>query len=1478
MSIVPFAETQSLLEAPPLELAWAVGVIAQPLEALQLSMILDIDGTQVPFASENQNSEWYQLPPDSTFNKQEMYCIASAANSPNGQQCLQADLLALPQCFYASTTITSAVCLMAQPTSQATATACQSYCAVLPGAQNFTFSGTSCSCFRCGATTDLSATSTAVSGPVNCVIDNATSCNTGVAEVFLSQHQLQYVSNSMSISYGWYLSGTSQGSQTSGVTAETCGETCGNDPACVVAQWVPGVEKDGNNGAVSCTTYCQGSAWGTVFSYCMGAVNTATGVPISCDTTPGYLQGPQLTCYCSNTIVATGGQNMPCVANAGTSPLDPACCGAWGTSNGDVCPPGFPVCQNYQYDVNFGTCYDFVYVTGTCIPIYAYASEPVTTNTYNGVAVTATNFALLTAKPCTVQQGYVIANGGGNNGLTASSYPSQPSGAACAKQCASLWSCGAFQYNLDTGLCTTFNSGVPQQSSTSASSPLWAGTCGRNGAATLSSPTFCGETGSSCFCDGTVFYGRTNEAIQQAGLYGANVLLSNSFCGNRGCSGGLCTYSSLQSTLQACANWVGNNPYCGDYFDYGGGYCDCTPVGVVCTPVAFADYVSYQIFAPTAVQIPLPSSGPCPPLFVITDSSNCNQYGDLGPGLCCVGGDISTCQQNGGTWVGNQCFMGTFVWLQSTTVWTPVKCGSPGTLICAGGSAGNCAWQSLSVVPAWSKATNINVGGIASTTCGATWATLSGVDPCSFLGCYAEGSTISAFNVMVSAGVYKSYVSQGPTTCGVGSPETSGQCFCSSVQKSYDGFTVENGPLLFEKSTVSGGQTMTCAGPVYMGAASAADLLSLTQQPFISQTFANSQQFSCSITTFQFVYQLNLNQNGANLLSNSLNRCLYRFTSLLDAQAACNANSLCTQVTQDNGLTCNNALMLYELRSGSLAPVAGFNTWSKTATQQPYSSNSDIQCICLGRNSYDLDYSQLTQSGQWQACQQSCARTVGCQSFSWFGGQCKLQNQAVGSTGLISQQLPGAVSGSAVCIGVLLTPIYNSQGVKYNGAYFTAVESYVNYVPYSTFILQNNQNGLCLTWPGPPGAQYVAGLSQCNANTSMLWTARAVLTQLSGYQILSCPSSEPNELPCPVACPNWTYTPGLPCGEWEMNWADCILFVICNTLDAKYQSAVVLTDCVTVDGTVQLFSRSDGALGCELQPGALTTFQSDGATVGGMCSVDASNGEAFCGEPIPAARVAGGEPCQCLDKWTFSGCEGTQYGCPDPARGCDGRASWCRVVNPGCAQDQNQEGWAFCNNCPGLKRLHIKAGPFTSFVGKDARSVIDLRCTIQDGAQLWSPQSTRIHWQSTTLDETICLEPDYPLNNLTINCFDYDRPLPYFKLSQPLLPSNPCNKCCTQNCTDATINSCVDAILPWCTLHEWDDQCREIAITRCGLKCPSECLQAAVAHCCQPYVVNCGNSWVGQKVCGFDPACCTGSWDLQCVTEAKEQGLVCSAK
>jgi hypothetical protein len=63
--------------------------------------------------------------------------------------------------------------------------------------------------------------------------------------------------------------------------------------------------KPGNNGTATCTTFCEGAQWGEVGG-CVGAERSDTGQRLDCFTAPGFLGSAQLTCECERGFVKPG--------------------------------------------------------------------------------------------------------------------------------------------------------------------------------------------------------------------------------------------------------------------------------------------------------------------------------------------------------------------------------------------------------------------------------------------------------------------------------------------------------------------------------------------------------------------------------------------------------------------------------------------------------------------------------------------------------------------------------------------------------------------------------------------------------------------------------------------------------------------------------------------------------------------------------------------------------------------------------------------------------------------------------------------------------------------------------------------------------------------------------------------------------------------------------------------------------------------
>ncbi len=79
----------------------------------------------------------------------------------------------------------------------------------------------------------------------------------------------------------------------------TCSTTPGLlDAGQLTCECVRGFLKHGNNGTVSCSTYCGSAVWGGGTGRCVDAVRSDDGQRLSCEDVPGFLGDLQLTCQC----------------------------------------------------------------------------------------------------------------------------------------------------------------------------------------------------------------------------------------------------------------------------------------------------------------------------------------------------------------------------------------------------------------------------------------------------------------------------------------------------------------------------------------------------------------------------------------------------------------------------------------------------------------------------------------------------------------------------------------------------------------------------------------------------------------------------------------------------------------------------------------------------------------------------------------------------------------------------------------------------------------------------------------------------------------------------------------------------------------------------------------------------------------------------------------------------------------------------
>ena len=106
----------------------------------------------------------------------------------------------------------------------------------------------------------------------------------------------------------------------------------------------------------------------------------------------------------------------------------------------------------------------------------------------------------------------------------------------------------------------------------------------------------------------------------------------------------------------------------------------------------------------------------------------------------------------------------------------------------------------------------------------------------------------------------------------------------------------------------------------------------------------------------------------------------------------------------------------------------------------------------------------------------------------------------------------------------------------------------------------------------------------------------------------------------------------------------------------------------------------------------------------------------------------------------------------------------------------------------------------------------------------------------------------------------------------------PENDCCTSStsgsCSDTSVAACVCEGDPFCCSTAYDATCVTQAVSRCGLDCDE---RPPASDCCAPSdVPGCTATDVQACVCDIDPICCVFRFDQNCVNLATSRcGAVC---
>lgn len=92
--------------------------------------------------------------------------------------------------------------------------------------------------------------------------------------------------------------------------------------------------KNGNNGTVSCNVFCSNPKFGNKVGTCSSAYNTKTRKKASCRSVPGFLGGPQLTCKCKNDAKVRPGNNGTINCNSFCGRSNEQCIAAFNQKSG----------------------------------------------------------------------------------------------------------------------------------------------------------------------------------------------------------------------------------------------------------------------------------------------------------------------------------------------------------------------------------------------------------------------------------------------------------------------------------------------------------------------------------------------------------------------------------------------------------------------------------------------------------------------------------------------------------------------------------------------------------------------------------------------------------------------------------------------------------------------------------------------------------------------------------------------------------------------------------------------------------------------------------------------------------------------------------------------------------------------------------------------------------------------------------------
>ena len=127
------------------------------------------------------------------------------------------------------------------------------------------------------------------------------------------------------------------------------------------------------------------------------------------------------------------------------------------------------------------------------------------------------------------------------------------------------------------------------------------------------------------------------------------------------------------------------------------------------------------------------------------------------------------------------------------------------------------------------------------------------------------------------------------------------------------------------------------------------------------------------------------------------------------------------------------------------------------------------------------------------------------------------------------------------------------------------------------------------------------------------------------------------------------------------------------------ENAIVRSNLGTLETNEGLVEVNDGTVETNTEYGTISVNRSPGTVTtnyGHIVKCSDVYGIIDC-TAVP--KESPPTTCICKEQWSiddYENCGVTQNGCEPTS--CDGDAPWCEIKNPGCDDEVNGEGWAYC--------------------------------------------------------------------------------------------------------------------------------------------------------------------------------------------------------